>query len=401
MIIPILVSVSTALVSTLPLLLILDVSGASGATTTTATSMSMATGVAATAAACNNSPSLCSRAYTNVTYMGAHDSPFLRDASTGNSIAGDQYYNATVALDGGIRLLQGQVHDLNGRLELCHTSCALLDAGSLESWLSKIRHWMDGNPNEVVTLLLVNSDSKNASAFGGDFEASGISKYGYTPRSPTAAASSSSSSSTTTTGGWPTLQELIDKDKRLVTFIAPLPAYSPSYPYLLDEFTHVFETPYDVKSLDNFTCNLDRPAAKYSSVADAIEAGMMPLMNHFAYTEITSDIEIPNAGDVDTTNSPSNTTTGALGAHAQRCESEWTGAKPVFILVDFFDRGPAIDAADALNGIQGKTMGRESPGQSSTSDSAARATSSMRGDMGTTTRAVALVAFCAVALVIL
>ncbi len=33
--------------------------------------------------ACNNSSDLCSRSYSNVTYLGAHDSPFLRNSSNG------------------------------------------------------------------------------------------------------------------------------------------------------------------------------------------------------------------------------------------------------------------------------------------------------------------------------
>lgn len=40
--------------------------------------------------ACNNSPALCDKSYGEITYLGAHDSPFVRDASTSNSVAGDQ-----------------------------------------------------------------------------------------------------------------------------------------------------------------------------------------------------------------------------------------------------------------------------------------------------------------------
>lgn len=42
---------------------------------------------------CNNSPDLCTRSYSNITYLGAHDSPFLRDSSTSNSDSGNQYGN--------------------------------------------------------------------------------------------------------------------------------------------------------------------------------------------------------------------------------------------------------------------------------------------------------------------
>lgn len=41
--------------------------------------------------ACNNSPDLCSKSYGEITHLGAHDSPFVRDETTGNSLAGNQY----------------------------------------------------------------------------------------------------------------------------------------------------------------------------------------------------------------------------------------------------------------------------------------------------------------------
>lgn len=40
--------------------------------------------------ACNNSPDLCSKTYGEITHLGAHDSPFVRDATTDYSTAGDQ-----------------------------------------------------------------------------------------------------------------------------------------------------------------------------------------------------------------------------------------------------------------------------------------------------------------------
>ncbi|OTB06802.1 hypothetical protein M426DRAFT_54540 [Hypoxylon sp. CI-4A] len=338
--------------------------------------------------ACNNSPSLCSRAYNNITHMGAHDSAFLRDSSTSDSVAGNQYFNATVALDAGIRLLQAQVHDKDGAIELCHTSCSLLDAGTLQAWLSKIKTWMDDNPNEVVTILLVNSDDKEASDFGSVFSASGIDTYGYSLSNSTTSSSSSTSTSTT----WPTLQEMISANTRLVTFIASITSDS-NYPYLLPEFDYIFETAYEVTSLSGFNCTLDRPSTQ-SSAGAAISAGMMPLMNHFADTLLAGSIEIPDVDDIAITNSASTTTTGNLGLHAQNCNSEW-GQAPTFVLVDFFSEGPAVDTADSLNGITAE--GRSTAGEKSTTVQTATAGPKVR-DLGAGT--VSLVAFLVAALVL-
>jgi hypothetical protein len=268
----------------------------------------------------------------------------LRDASTGNSISGNQYLNATIALSAGLRLLQAQVHVKNGQLQLCHTSCGALDAGTLQNWLSAIRSWMDRNPADVVTLVLSNPENMDAGSFGRVFEASGISRYGYRPGSLSGP------------GSWPTLQTMISTNARLVTFIASV-APNGQYPYLLPEFQYVFETPYLVTNPASFGCGLDRPQSAGSAPA-ALRSGLLSLMNHFAYASLSSSIQLPDVTHIDNTNSPSLSAQGALGMHARMCMAQW-GSKPVFILVDFWDRGPAIATADMLNGISavGRSVG--------------------------------------------
>ncbi|KAF7944046.1 hypothetical protein EAE96_010456 [Botrytis aclada] len=313
--------------------------------TSSASSVSVAKAAVSTSTtACNNSPELCSRNYNNITHMGAHDVAFLRDSTTGYSTSGNQFYNATVALSAGIRLLQAQVHNSNGTLELCHTSCLLLDGGSLESFLKEIKTWMDANTNEVVTLILVNSDDESAATFGSVFSSSGIDTYGYTPTSTTAPIET-----------WPTLQTLITANTRLITFIASID-YDSTYPYLLPEFTYVFETYFGVLSLDAFNCTLQRPSSVDSASA-AVSSNYMGLINHFADSAQSFGITVPDVSNITTTNSAATDTTGALGTQAQQCKSEW-GVKPTFILVDFFNVGPSIDTADIMNGIQGQTIGR-------------------------------------------
>ena len=287
--------------------------------------------------ACNNSPTLCDRNYNDITYMGAHDSAFLRDAATGESLAGDQYENATVALDAGLRFLQAQVHDSNGTLHLCHTTCELLDAGTLVSWLASLNDWMDGNPDDVVTLLLVNSDSNDVSDFGEAFQSSGISQYGYTQPSAEA------------TGSWPTLRSMISSRKRLVSFITDIDASS-TYPYLLSEFNYIFETAYQVTSLDGFNCTLNRPSNEASAAA-ALSTNYMGLVNHFKYQDIGTDIFLPDTTTIDTVNSAGTTEAGELGTHLQSCRTQW-GLRPNFVLVDFWSVGNTIQAADNQNGLK-------------------------------------------------
>lgn len=289
--------------------------------------------------ACNNSPSLCSRPYNNITHLGAHDSPFLRDKSTSFSTSGNQYYNSTVQLSSGVRLLSAQIHKNDSasssadKWRLCHSDCKLLDAGSLSSWLSEIKTWMDANKNEVVTLLLVNSDNALASDIGPQFEASGIDEYAYAPASSSAVKT------------WPTLQSLISNGTRLVTFVASLGDPSTKYPYLLNEFTHIFENDYENESPTEYACTPNRP--KGLTTSDT--GGRIFLMNHFLYSTQVFGIQQPNNTYVNVTNAE--TGVGSLGSRLDNC-TEVYGKAPGFVLVDFFNVGPAMKSVDKANGVE-------------------------------------------------
>ncbi|KAL8935592.1 MAG: hypothetical protein Q9211_004620 [Gyalolechia sp. 1 TL-2023] len=245
--------------------------------------------------------------------------------------------NTTAQLDGGVRLLTAQVHNNNGALHLCHSSCNLLDAGSLSDWLTEIRNWLDTNPYDVVTILLVNSDNVAASDLDGEFAAAAIKDYAYTPESATAIPSS-----------WPTLSELIASGTRLVTFVADI-SPSPAAPYLMNEFTFIFENPYSVLSPDNFSCTPDRPALVQNQISVAVKSGRLPLMNHFLNADLAFGIQVPDIDKITVTNAASGPV-GNLGEAATACTAAY-GRAPSFILVDFFEHGSAIDTVDRLNGI--------------------------------------------------
>lgn len=184
-------------------------------TSTPTPSVSMST--LATATTCNGHSEYCTRSYSNITFVGSHDSPFVGPLPQQN-----QNIDVTAQLDMGIRYLQAQTHhsvfDKN-TLELCHTSCFLEDAGTLKSFLETVKKWLDANPNEVVTLLLTNGDSAAISEFGDTFSSSGVNSYAYTP-----------SANPLSISDWPTLGELISSGKRLVVFLGMLHLIKPTIP---------------------------------------------------------------------------------------------------------------------------------------------------------------------------
>ena len=340
--------------------------------------------------ACNNSPLLCNRAYNNLTHLGAHDSPFVRDASTSFTPFGNQYFNSTVQLSAGVRLLTAQVHSVNNsgtqEWHLCHSSCTFLDAGRLSSWLRQIKGWMDANPNEVVTVLLVNSDNAPATALHSEFVASGINTLAYTPASTTQA-----------TTNWPTLQQMITRGTRLVTFVANLPTSQNTVaPYLLDEFTFVFENPFSVTDATRFSCDPDRPGAVSGSPAAALSSNRMFLMNHFLYEDLLLGIQQPNEKSVEQTNAQSGV--GSLGEHLSRCSTVY-GRQPTFVIVDFFNVGPAIASVDQMNGITAPVSRMAITTQKQTASSSTnRGTSNAANDFGVSGTALVMAIAAAMAL---
>ena len=75
----------------------------------------------------------------------------------------------------------------------------------------------------------------------------------------------------------------------------------------------------------------------------------MALINHFLYLNQAFGIQSPNVGNITTTNAPGNST-GMLGMQLGQCSREY-GTQPTFVLVDFFNVGPAIESVDTVNGV--------------------------------------------------
>jgi hypothetical protein len=151
---------------------------------------------------CNGKVVLCDRKYSDVSQIGTHDSAFVGDLPTQN-----QGLSVTEQLNSGIRMLQAQTHDFLNDIYLCHTSCWLENSGKLVDYLKTIATWMDANPNEVVTLLLTNGDNVSVTKFASRMQSAGLAKYAFAPDRKLELAD------------WPTLQQLINVNARLVMFM--------------------------------------------------------------------------------------------------------------------------------------------------------------------------------------
>lgn len=151
---------------------------------------------------CNGHSELCDRKYSNITFVGSHNSAFV-----GKSLAVNQETSVADQLKQGVRFLQAQTQHDDGVIRLCHTSCILEDAGPLLQYLRTVKTFLDANPNEVVTLLLTNPDGRSGADFDAIFEDSGLDVYGFL------------APGNLTLDEWPTLGQMIGSGKRLVVFM--------------------------------------------------------------------------------------------------------------------------------------------------------------------------------------
>ncbi|KAG7452385.1 PLC-like phosphodiesterase [Guyanagaster necrorhizus] len=268
---------------------------------------------------------LCDVSYGNVSFVGAHDSYAVGT----NNLAANQDYDVTQQLNDGIRLLQMQAHNNSGTIQLCHTSCSLYNGGTLEDYLGKVRSWMENNTADVVTLLIVNSDNFVATEYDTVFKAASLDTLSYSP-----------TSSNLTRDSWPTLSTLIDAGTRLITFLDNGADFA-SVPYLIDEFTNIWETAYDVTDT-TFDCEVNRTNGDTSTE--------MYLINHFLDRYVLGE-PVPYVAKANETNAVNGT--GSLGAQVATCEAEYSRA-PNFLLVDFYEYGggSVFEVAATINGVE-------------------------------------------------
>lgn len=156
-------------------------------------------------AACNGHDALCSRRYSNITYMGTHNSAF-----DGIGPFHNQFVSVTKQLDLGVRFLQARTQDKDGHPQMCHSHCWALDEGPLEDYLTKVGDWLDENEDEVVTLLVTNVDGLPIEKFDEAFRKTGVRDYAFRPEKRLGKEE------------WPTLQEIIDLGTRLIVFMGTL-----------------------------------------------------------------------------------------------------------------------------------------------------------------------------------
>ncbi|KAM0437363.1 hypothetical protein ACHAQK_007298 [Fusarium lateritium] len=258
---------------------------------------------AAVWAACNGHDELCKRKYSDITFIGTHNSAFVGKLPVHN-----QYISVTEQLDLGVRFLQAQTQDKDGDIQMCHTYCWELDEGPLEDYLKEISDWMGKNPDEVVTLLLTNVDALPIEKFDDAFNSTGLKEFVFHPEKKLAL------------NEWPTLQSLLDDGTRLIVFMDYNMDES-KVDYIINEFDYFWETPFGETDSAFPTCEVDRPE-------NGDPTKLMGIMNHMLNHDVLG-IVIPNQADAEDTNSAE-----SIQSQVDLCEGNWSRRPNVILVSD-------------------------------------------------------------------
>lgn len=213
----------------------------------------------------------------------------------------------------GVRALMLDVYDDAGVTTVYH-GFSFLGTATLASNLEQIKAFMDDNPNEVITIIF---ETYVSSAMMNEvFTEAGLIPYLHAQ---------------TLGEAWPTLQQMIDSNQRLVVFSDEndaLPAQE-WYHYVWD---HAVETNFSNNSSVDFSCDLNRG----DSINDLF------IVNHFV-TSVGLGTGQPDQAAI----------VNELSFFYDRvyaCQQE-KQKFPNFPTVDFYELGQTIAVIDSLNGI--------------------------------------------------
>lgn len=262
-------------------------------------------------AQCNGLDILCDKKYNEVSYLTTHNA--YNSVEDGFYLP-NQNYNITSQLNAGVRALMIDVYNEHGTNMVYH---ALSDLGSLSfnQVLFDIKTFLALNPNEIVTIILENYSTANL--IENSLEAFNLLPYLYEHQYG---------------NEWPTLQELIDVNTRLVIFSDTDDA-NPEQAWFHYLWDYAVETHYANTSIQDFSCFFNRGDPNND----------LFIFNHFLNhpilgTGVPDEAEIINANPF-------------FINRLIDCMNE-VNKFPNFITVDFFDLGECNDVVNQMNTMQ-------------------------------------------------
>jgi hypothetical protein len=261
-------------------------------------------------AQCNGYPELCGKRFDEVAYAMTHNA---YNAVNEGFELGNQTHGLTRQLQDGVRGLMLDIHESGGEIVVYH-GFSILGSQPLSENLAEIKAFLDNHPNEIVSIIF----ETNVSSTDLENELTAADLMSYLHHQ-------------TLGEPWPTLQEMINANQRLVVF-SESDNGTPDQTWYHYAWAHTFDTPYSFSDPSEFDCSVNR--------GDATNA--LYLVNHWISTAV---------GTGDSTQASVVNANPLLMDRLTQCQDA-TGRFPNFIGVDFYHIGDVMTTINALNGVQ-------------------------------------------------
>ena len=203
-------------------------------------------------AQCNGYAATCNKRYDQVSFLTTHNA---FNSAENNFFMPNQNYGVTRQLEDGVRALMLDVYDSSGTVLVYH-GFPVLGRQLLVDILVEVKDFLDQHTNEVVTIIFESYVSSNA--IENTFQQTGLSSRLFTKQEH---------------NDWPTLQEMISADKRLVVF-SDINDAGPGQDWYHYVWKYCVETHFSVHDTAQFTNDFNRG----DSVNDLF------IFNHFVTT---------------------------------------------------------------------------------------------------------------------
>lgn len=257
---------------------------------------------------CNSSSALYSKRYNEVAYLTTHNA---FNSADNNFLMPNQHFGVTRQLSDGVRALMLDVHDSSGSLFLYH-GIPLLGRQPLADVLTEIKDFLDAHPYEIVTIIF--ECYTNCQAIENEMQLAGLTPYLFEKQNNSL---------------WPTLEEMVSLNKRLVVF-SDVNDAGPNQQWYHFMWDYCVETHYSVHDTADFTHDFNRG----DSVNDLF------IFNHFVTT--------PTFGFGSTSSSVNANSFSFLTRRI--LENYLLKNKfPNFLTLDFYDLGEGKQVVDWLN----------------------------------------------------
>lgn len=269
---------------------------------------------------CNLHPELCGKRFDEVSFLMTHNAH--ADQADFSALAANQDGDITSQLEAGVRGIGIKVYNTSGSatawlfcsgapddLYVYHGD-PTFGCETFQSVLQDIKTFYENNPKEVIPITIEGDAPPNEIMAA--FTAEGLDGYMHEQDF---------------SQSWPTLQQMINDDKRLVVFMDDGTSTDP-YPKIHDMFNFIYDTDYDHQSPSTFDCEKFRGNHT---------GGHLFTLNHFI-TDIT-----PQQDDATIINHVS-----YLLPRARSCWA-YNNHIPNFVMIDFWNTSNPLESIDSLN----------------------------------------------------